>query len=1043
MKTMIAQDADKWITVKPNGAEHKGAHVKIDGETGEVKAGMGGKFTGQRISEVRKDFTGPKTPKGYTKPEQRPPRPDNQIYIKPVKIEKETDKAFGVVNPIYEEAQKAYKRGDYAELTTPMQEALRERKTLVWIPKQQATAENGYIHATEEWLMEKSGFLPVERKKPQEAQQKPPEGYETKRDAQGRPVAPERPDFMGSGYWNGKFYSDNRIFVDGKQKKLSAEQVQQVKQWQSEYNQFKKDRESDTKTAPKTYLNVKYEDRNEAKAAGAKWDPAARKWYWDKRGGEIPDKLKSFLDSSAQTVEKETAFKAHEGSKIKNPVNVEKFGIRVTKESDKGVFVDYPDFSRPYFDGNEQDYEVGFWLPKEYVSINENGIVTKMDKFLAEKQKLSNKKPRIKASPEVVFHAPKKNDATTANDTFNEGGEGYNPYRTELENRSWNNMRRYNAESALKKIPQEHLDKLQGARQFQEAMNNGDIELADKVLSSNAPLLDYVKWSNAGSASTYGYNQRKAAEMMRNGSSYEDARSVAEQSTYNWDNKMKPTLVFDASSKRRFDENGFMHVESSHITKEQVAPYCGREIPGWEELGLDPDKVYFGYRPAEELKKAIQTFNGLPIMLLHHTVSADDPKKEYQVGSMATNAVWNDPYVDNGMIFTDSVGIESVKNGTCREISWAYQYDPDFTPGVFNGIPYDFVMRNLRGNHVAIVEEGRAGPDVVVADTSENLPKGVNQFMSMLRNFFRGANDADPGIEKAEVDMAKGIIALHETDPVTGEVKDVTTDEDKNAKIQELVNQFSDVLSPEDLKKFEDSLTDLAYSKATGESEIAQKMDGEDDGLNAAEAYKYGEKKQMEKEEREEMNGGKDSDIAEEIAAGEKHERDKLMREHMRERAEDALKKCGMDAEPDAVKEAFAKGFAWGMHDGEKDMRDSEERRKLDREHEREGMEKRYAHDSAELVRKVERSISAKYEAAREIAPAVGNVNPMAFDSSDAIYAYALSEMGRPVKKESARDVFRAIMETRRRTIANDAAPVTRSRFSGAFSGLNNINLER
>ena len=604
-------------------------------------------------------------------------------------------------------------------------------------------------------------------------------------------------------------------------------------------------------------------------------------------------------------------------------------------------------------------------------------------------------------------------------------------------------MRRYNAESALKKFPQEHLDKLQGARQFQEAMNNGDIELADKVLSSNAPLLDYVKWSNAGSASTYGYNQRKAAEMMRNGSSYEDARSVAEQFSYNWDNKMKPTLVFDASSKRRFDENGFMHVESSHITKEQVAPYRGREIPGWEELGLDPDKVYFGYRPAEELKKAIQTFNGLPIMLMHHTVSADDPKKEYQVGSMATNAVWNDPYVDNGMIFTDSVGIEAVKNGTFREISWAYQYDPDFTPGVFNGIPYDFVMRNLRGNHVAIVEEGRAGPDVVVADTSENLPKGVNQFMSMLRNFFRGANDADPGIEKAEVDMAKGIIALHETDPVTGEVKDVTTDEDKNAKIQELVNQFSDVLSPEDLKKFEDSLTDLAYSKATGENEIAQKMDGEDDGLNAAEAYKYGEKKQMEKEEREEMDGGKDSDIAEKIAAGEKHERDKLMREHMRERAEDALKKCGMDAEPDAVKEAFAKGFAWGMHDGEKDMRDPEERRKLDREHEREGMEKRYAHDSAELVRKVERSISEKYEAAREIAPAVGNVNPMAFDSSDAIYAYALSEMGRPVKKESARDVFRAIMETRRRTIANDAAPVTRSRFSGAFSGLNNINLER
>ena len=1023
---MIAQDADKWITVKPNGAEHKGAHVKIDGETGEVKAGMGGKFTGQKISEVRKDFTGPKTPKGYKKPEnvhrtdfgftKQADQPERKYGASKFQNSKQDGQGeTRNTETVFPHKRYSTKR-DNRKFAEYIKEQLNEDITPYINTQYNRDRDNGILIRYQDiphkdsvaslWgkikrqphitfhivdagglgaiLVDKTGSItgvdPSENKwlKGQTTPEDPASsetqsasqqhgyggGSETKRDAQGRPVAPERPDFMGSGYWNGKIYSDNRIFVDGKQKKLSSEQVQQVKQWQSEYNQFRKDRESDTKTAPKTYLNVKYEDRNEAKASGAKWDPAARKWYWDKRGGEMPESLG-------------------------------RFASKATAPSSSAQ-------------GNS--------APKTQTS--QAALSSMTDREL-------------------------RAQAKRYDDTFNEGGEGYNPYRAEQENRSWNNMRRYNAESALKKFPKEHLDKLPGARQFQEAINNGDIELADKVLSSNAPLLDYVKLSNAGSASTYGYNQRKAAEMMRNGSSYEDARSVAEQSTYNWDNKMKPTLVFDASSKRRFDENGFMHVESSHITKEQVAPYRGREIPGWEELGLDPDKVYFGYRPAEELKKAIHTFNGLPIMLMHHTVSADDPKKEYQVGSMATNAVWNDPYIDNGMIFTDSVGIEAVKNGTCREISWAYQYDPDFTPGVFNGIPYDFVMRNLRGNHVAIVEEGRAGPDVVVADTSENLPKGVNQFMSMLRNFFRGANDADPGIEKAEVDMAKGIIALHETDPVTGEVKDVTTDEDKNAKIQELVNQFSDVLSPEDLKKFEDSLTDLAYSKATGESEIAQKMDGEDDGLNAAEAYKYGEKKQMEKEEREEMNGGKDSDIAEEIAAGEKHERDKLMREHMRERAEDAMKKCGMDAEPDAVKEAFAKGFAWGMHDGEKDMRDPEERRKLDREHEREGMEKRYAHDSAELVRKVERSISAKYEAAREIAPAVGNVNPMAFDSSDAIYAYALSEMGRPVKKESARDVFRAIMETRRRTIANDAAPVTRSRFSGAFSGLNNINLER
>lgn len=60
LEKCFAADEDKWITVKPNGKENKGRPVKIDGETGEIKAGMGGKFNGQKISEARKSFTGPR-----------------------------------------------------------------------------------------------------------------------------------------------------------------------------------------------------------------------------------------------------------------------------------------------------------------------------------------------------------------------------------------------------------------------------------------------------------------------------------------------------------------------------------------------------------------------------------------------------------------------------------------------------------------------------------------------------------------------------------------------------------------------------------------------------------------------------------------------------------------------------------------------------------------------------------------------------------------------------------------------------------------------
>lgn len=59
-------DGDKWITVHPNGPDSKGSPVKIDAETGEIKAGMGGKFNGEKINEARKDFVGPKTPKNFS-----------------------------------------------------------------------------------------------------------------------------------------------------------------------------------------------------------------------------------------------------------------------------------------------------------------------------------------------------------------------------------------------------------------------------------------------------------------------------------------------------------------------------------------------------------------------------------------------------------------------------------------------------------------------------------------------------------------------------------------------------------------------------------------------------------------------------------------------------------------------------------------------------------------------------------------------------------------------------------------------------------------
>ena len=171
-------------------------------------------------------------------------------------------------------------------------------------------------------------------------------------------------------------------------------------------------------------------------------------------------------------------------------------------------------------------------------------------------------------------------------------------------------------------------------------------------------------------------------------------------------------------SARTKDSNGYMHVAVSNLTKEQVVPYMGDSIPGYKELGLEPDKVYQFYRPADEIEKAVETFNGLPLMLDHWDMDADNIPKDKVVGSLGTDAKWEAPYLTNSLIVTDANAIKAIEDGSYSELSASYACDIDMSGGIFEGKSYDGVMRNIKGNHVALVHEGRAGHDVKVADSA-------------------------------------------------------------------------------------------------------------------------------------------------------------------------------------------------------------------------------------------------------------------------------------------------------------------------------------
>ena len=181
----------------------------------------------------------------------------------------------------------------------------------------------------------------------------------------------------------------------------------------------------------------------------------------------------------------------------------------------------------------------------------------------------------------------------------------------------------------------------------------------------------------------------------------------------------RDTLTFDLKSARYYDADGRLHVTLSNISKANVCPYYGHEIPDPDgKLGLDPEKVYQLYRDPEELEKGAPTSNGIQLMSIHIAVSADEPQKEVVAGTTGTDAVFNAPYLQNSLVIWDAEDIKNIEDNSVRELSCGYRYTPDMTPGGVDGIAYDGVMREIIFNHVALVKEGRAGSDVLVADSS-------------------------------------------------------------------------------------------------------------------------------------------------------------------------------------------------------------------------------------------------------------------------------------------------------------------------------------
>lgn len=88
--------------------------------------------------------------------------------------------------------------------------------------------------------------------------------------------------------------------------------------------------------------------------------------------------------------------------------------------------------------------------------------------------------------------------------------------------------------------------------------------------------------------------------------------------------------------------------------------------------------------------------------------------KKFAVGFTGESVDRNEPYLGVRVTITDKATIDQVLSGEKEQLSCGYYCDLIAEKGNFQGEEYDARQKNIIYNHLAVVQEGRAGPNVRV-----------------------------------------------------------------------------------------------------------------------------------------------------------------------------------------------------------------------------------------------------------------------------------------------------------------------------------------
>lgn len=309
------------------------------------------------------------------------------------------------------------------------------------------------------------------------------------------------------------------------------------------------------------------------------------------------------------------------------------------------------------------------------------------------------------------------------------------------------------------------------------------------------------------------------------------------------------------SENRIRTPEGFLICKNVPIAKVGTQQYLGEELglEGYENVLVDV------IRTEQEVfsPKTIASFEGKPFTDDHPEQSefvTTENYKQYVKGHVTNVRRGEGDFSDKllaDIIVYDKTVIEEIESGRKREISCGYGCDYDIDE---NG---NILQINITGNHVALVNEGRAGHNVRILDHNKNK-KGVVKTMAKMKTkkqiiarlFPSFTKDASPeeieevvtAISEVQDEEAE-VPTTQDEEPAAQESK-LTADDDVLSKVLDGIQALKDEIGElkaanqqqnDPLKKLEQQLANEVASDSNEEVATDEDITEDDDDVTTDE----------------------------------------------------------------------------------------------------------------------------------------------------------------------------------------------------------------